>query len=238
MNSQSAPPSVCVSDDDCFSWVSGQPVEDVLLRAVSVAEDVLWLGDMDVHCLGDGSRVRISLAADDEWLPGKNASSTHVDCSRAVNEGLRLAVTGQFLQRHRSQPIAEDPELSKGQCDRDGQQNELVARLLAPLCSKGGRRFRQLMRFDKQSPDTTSGVHAGKGDFDLGVKSSCSGTRERETGQTRVGCLMIGLDAGGETAILHELKLGEVVTTFRTSGFGVETGVQEFEPHCVGRRRP
>ena len=34
---------------------------------------------------------------------------------------------------------------------------------------------------------------------------------------------MIGLDAVGETAILYELKLGEVVTTFRTSDFGMET---------------
>ena len=34
---------------------------------------------------------------------------------------------------------------------------------------------------------------------------------------------MIGLATGGETAIIYELKLGEVVTTFRTSGFGVET---------------
>ena len=34
---------------------------------------------------------------------------------------------------------------------------------------------------------------------------------------------MVGLHAGSETSILYELKLGEVVTTFRTSGFGVET---------------
>ena len=35
--------------------------------------------------------------------------------------------------------------------------------------------------------------------------------------------MMICRDAGSVTAILCELKLGEAVTTFRTSGFGVET---------------
>ena len=34
---------------------------------------------------------------------------------------------------------------------------------------------------------------------------------------------MICRDAGSVTAILCELKLGEAVTTFRTSGFGVDT---------------
>ena len=34
---------------------------------------------------------------------------------------------------------------------------------------------------------------------------------------------MIGIDAVNETAFLHELKLGAVVTTFQTSGFEVET---------------
>ena len=60
-----------------------------------------------------------------------------------------------------------------------------------------------------------------------------------ETGKTKVRSLMVGPDAGGETAILSELKLGEVVTTFQTSGFGVETiEYIELEFHCVGRRRP
>ena len=34
---------------------------------------------------------------------------------------------------------------------------------------------------------------------------------------------MLGLDAGGETAILYELELGEVVTTSRAGVFAVET---------------
>ena len=48
---------------------------------------------------------------------------------------------------------------------------------------------------------------------------------------------MIGHDVGGKTAILHELKLGEVVTTIRTSGFGVETVEYKnlsFTVWCVG----
>ena len=43
-----------------------------------------------------------------------------------------------------------------------------------------------------------------------------------ETGKTKVRSLMIGLDAGSETATLYELKLGEVVPALRTS-VGVET---------------
>ena len=34
---------------------------------------------------------------------------------------------------------------------------------------------------------------------------------------------MIGREAGSRTAIFHGLKLGEVVTTIRPGGFGVET---------------
>ena len=45
---------------DCFPWVSDEPAV-----AFSVVEDVVLLGDMGVHSLGDGSRVRISPAADD-----------------------------------------------------------------------------------------------------------------------------------------------------------------------------
>merc|ERR1712159_149622 len=35
--------------------------------------------------------------------------------------------------------------------------------------------------------------------------------------------LMVGLDAAGKTTILYKLKLGEIVTTFPTIGFNVET---------------
>ncbi|XP_075101343.1 ADP-ribosylation factor 2-B-like [Nicotiana tabacum] len=35
--------------------------------------------------------------------------------------------------------------------------------------------------------------------------------------------LMVGLDAAGKTTILYKLKLGEIVTTFPTIGFNLET---------------
>ena len=63
VSSQSAPPSAPVFDVDGFSWVTDETVGDMLGRAVSVTEGVAVLG---VHSLGDGSRIRISQAADDE----------------------------------------------------------------------------------------------------------------------------------------------------------------------------
>jgi GTPase SAR1 family protein len=35
---------------------------------------------------------------------------------------------------------------------------------------------------------------------------------------TRLGILMVGLDAAGKTTILYKLKLGEIVTTIPTIG--------------------
>ena len=86
-----------------FPWVSDQSVDDMPVRAVSVGKDVVLICDMGVHSLGDGSRVRISLAGDDEMA--KN-------CFRAVNE-----VCGSWsVAVEDSLPfIAEDPELSKEQ---------------------------------------------------------------------------------------------------------------------------
>ena len=66
MNSQSTPSSARVSDGEGFSWVSDEPVDDMLVRAVLDTEDVVFLGDMGVHSLGNRSRIRISQAADDE----------------------------------------------------------------------------------------------------------------------------------------------------------------------------
>ena len=68
MYSQSAPPSDCVSDGESLTLVSDEPFEYVPVRAFSVAEDVVLSVDMGVHPLGDGSRIRISLAADDEMV--------------------------------------------------------------------------------------------------------------------------------------------------------------------------
>ena len=127
------------------------------------------------------------------------------------------------------QPIAEDSEMSKGLDDQDCQEDERVARLLAPLRSSVGHRFRELMRIHEQSPDTASGVHSGKGALDVGDGDQVilCGYAGDETGKTKERSLMIGLDAGGETAILCVLKLGEVVTTFRACGVRVETAEYE-----------
>ena len=63
---------------------------------------------------------------------------------------------------------AEHPEMSKGQGDRDGQEDELVLRLLAPLCFSDGRRFRKLMRFHKQSLESAGEAHSDKDVFVVG----------------------------------------------------------------------
>ena len=97
------------------------------------------------------------------------------------------------------------------------------------------------MRIHKQSPDIAGGVHVGKNDPDVraGDQGILFGYAGDETGKTKVRSLMIGLDACTETAILHDLKLGEVVTTFRTSGLGVVTvECKNLSFHRVGRRRP
>ena len=47
--------------------------------------------------------------------------------------------------------------------------------------------------------------------------------------------LMVELDEAGNTTILFKLTLGKLVTTIPTIGFNVETRVQEFEFHSVGR---
>ena len=165
MNSQSAPPSARVADVDDFSRVSDEPVGHMSGRVVSVTEEVVFLDDMDVHPLGDGSRIRISLAAHD----------------------------GMVSWQER---LVHARELS---C------------LLAPLCSSAGRRFRKLVRIHKQSPDIAGGVHVGKVDLDVGIGDQGILFRYAgdETGKTKVSSLMIGL--------------GEVVTTIRTSGFGMDT---------------
>ena len=133
MRSQSARPSARVFDVDGFSWVFVEPVGDMLVRALSVAKDVVFLGDMGVHSLRDESHIRISLTADEEMvsrlarlvLARELSRSERFSCAR----GQRSA-GGDSLQ-----PIVEDPELTMRQGDRDGQEDELDARLLAPLRS-------------------------------------------------------------------------------------------------------
>ena len=66
MCSQSAPPSSDVSDGERLRWSLASLLKTRPCGHFSVGKDVVLLGDMGVHYLGDGSGVRISLAADDE----------------------------------------------------------------------------------------------------------------------------------------------------------------------------
>ena len=84
----------------------------MLGRVVSVTEDVVFLADVGVHSLGDGSRNRILQAAD---------AFTHVNCFLAMNVILMLEVTGQSLLKTVCNPLRQIPSC------------ELDARLLAPL---------------------------------------------------------------------------------------------------------
>ena len=105
----------------------------------------------------------------------------------------------------------------KGQISHE---DELVARLLAPLCCSGGQRFRKLVCIHKMSCGIAGGVHLGKDDLDVagGDHGILFGYVGEQTGDTNVRSLMIGLDAVDGTAILYHLKLGEVVTALRTGG--------------------
>ena len=77
----------------------------------------------------------------------------------------------------------------------------MFAQLLAPLCSNGGSHLFELMRIHKQSLDSASGVHAGRGKFDVGDGDQVIlfGYAGDETGKTKVRSLMIGLGAGSAT---------------------------------------
>ena len=119
MNSQSAPLSACASDGDCFSWVSDEPVKDVLVQVFSVAEDVLF-GNMGVHSLGDGSRVRISLATDDEVVSWQERFVHARGLFSRSERGSETRGHPSALVEDSLQPIADDHELSKGQSDQDG----------------------------------------------------------------------------------------------------------------------
>ena len=81
MKTQSAPPPACVSDGDCFPWVSDEPVKGVLVRAFFLSLRMFALFcDMGVHSLGDGSRVRI-------WCVEQFCSFQGPWCSLSVTSG-------------------------------------------------------------------------------------------------------------------------------------------------------
>ena len=86
----------------------------------AVVEDVVLLGDM-----GDGSRVRISLAADDARVSWQERL-VHARGLSRKERGSEARGHGSVPVEDRFQPAAEDPEVSKGQCDLNSQEDELV----------------------------------------------------------------------------------------------------------------
>ena len=111
MCSQSAPPS-----HSCFRWCVffvglHELAEDVPVQALSVAIDAALMLYMGAHSLVDTSRGCISLAAEVEtvsWQERLVESGAHGHLSLLVEDGW-----------HR---ITEDPDMSKGQTDRDVQE--------------------------------------------------------------------------------------------------------------------
>ena len=99
--------------------------------------------------------------------PGKHGSSSRVNSLLAVNEVLILVVTCQVVDTVVN-PVSKF-ELTIRQGVRDGQDDELVARLLALLRSSGDQRFHELVRIHIVSPDMAGGVHVGKDDLDVGA---------------------------------------------------------------------
>ena len=101
------------------------------MRAVSVAEDFVFFGDIGVHSLGDGSRIRISLAANDEMVSWQERLVHARDLFFRSERGSDARGHWSVPAEDSLQPIADDPEPTKSQGDQDGQEDELVARLLA-----------------------------------------------------------------------------------------------------------
>ena len=108
MRSQSTLSSARFSCCDGLSWVSDEPVDDMLVRALFVAKDVVFLENLCMNSLSDGSLIRISLGADKEIV---SCQAQHVNFVLAV-----LEVTGQLVDR------VCNPYPNQG--DRDGQEDE------------------------------------------------------------------------------------------------------------------
>ena len=95
MRSQSTP-SARVSYFDGFSWVSDEPVDDIPVRALSVAKDFVFLGSWVCILWVTGRKFAVRWLQTKRWSPGKHGSSTQVNCFLAVNESLMLEVTCQL----------------------------------------------------------------------------------------------------------------------------------------------
>ena len=194
---------------------------------------------MGVHTRGNGSRVLMLQVADDEivfWREGR----VHAHELSSRSERLSVVPGHQSVPvGDSSRPTAGDPDLTEDQGDRDGQEGELDARVLALLYSSADRRFRKLMLINKQSPDSTGGVHVCKDYLDVGAgdQGIMLGYASDGTGETEMRILMVGLEVAGTTTILYEMKLCGMVHVHSNGQFQRgDRGVQGLEFDRVGRR--
>ena len=84
VSSQSTSPSARVFNDDGFSGIIDDPVRDMLRRAVFVAENDVFLGDMCVHSRVDGSRVRNSQVADEQIVSWREGPTSQCFSKRSL----------------------------------------------------------------------------------------------------------------------------------------------------------
>ena len=115
-------------------------------------------------------------------------------------------MNGQFLFKTVCKPIALDPDLAEGQGDWDGQEEELVARVLPLLGLCVGRHFRELVRIHMRIRDVADGVHVDKNHIDV-----LFWWVGEEIGGTNVRRLLIGFDAVSGTAFPDGMEFGDVV---------------------------
>ena len=88
---------------------------------------------------GDGSRVRISQVTDDGLVSWRER---RVHAYELFQRKSDVRGHQSVFVESSSHTTAGDPDLTEEQCDWDGQECELDARVLAPLYSSAGRRFR------------------------------------------------------------------------------------------------
>ena len=183
-----------------FRWFPSSLSNTCPYRPLLFAIDAVLLLDMGVHSLVDESRGCISLAAKVEtvfWqerLVDAHGLFSRSECGSGAH-GRRSLLVEDSLHR-----ITEDPDVSKGQRDRDAQENELVARPLVPLCSV------VIVVSLSRTLIFRSACISARVNLTLlmASKSSCSGYAGwKLADKTKVKNLLIGLCAGGESAILY-----------------------------------
>ena len=134
VSSESFPPSARVSNIDGFSWVIDSPVRDMLGRAVFVTENELFLSAPEFAFQRSRTMQIVSLR-ECRFHAFEVFSRTERNCDA---RGHRSVLVENSLHLP-----AGDPKLTKEHGDHDGQEGELDARVLAPLYSSAGRRFRK-----------------------------------------------------------------------------------------------